>query len=187
MTNVALWRTLHSPGHDAAALCKTESGWRLEGTAIYSQDGLPACIHYALELASDWSTQSGSVDGFVGEQTVRHRIRRDANSWALNGARQRLVENALDLDFGFTPATNYPQLRRMALEIGQSKHITVAWMDVASKELEPLPQYYHRVSAHAYNYESPQGPYKATLQIAPNGFVSVYPELWEMERAVAKP
>lgn len=181
MAKVALWKALYTPGHDAVSLVQKESGWRLEGTAIYLKDGLPACVHYALELAPDWSTRSGSVDGFVGEKAVRHRIQRDADGWTLNGVRQPVAESLLDLDFGFTPATNYPQLRRMALDIGQSRHITVAWMDVGSSELEPLPQNYHRASAEAYDYESPQGPYKATLQIAPSGFVSIYPELWEME------
>ncbi|HEX4892050.1 MAG TPA: putative glycolipid-binding domain-containing protein [Hyphomicrobiaceae bacterium] len=87
----------------------------------------------------------------------------------------------MDIEFGFTPATDYPQLRRMAMEIRQSKRITVAWMDVNSGELEPLPQNHHRAAAGAFDYESPQGPYEARLQIAPSGFVCVRPELWEME------
>jgi uncharacterized protein len=181
MTKVALWKTLYTPGHDAACLVQTESGRRLEGTAVYSKDGEPACVRYALELASDWSTRSGAIDGFVGERTVRRRIERDATGWTLDGVRQIGVDNLLDLDFGFTPATNHPQLRRMALGVGQSDRITVAWMDVDSHGLEPLPQVYRRISEHAYDYDSPQGPYRATLQIAANGFVSHYPELWEME------
>ena len=39
------------------------------------------------------------------------------------------------------------------------------------------------VSERAYDYESPQGPYRARLQIAPSGFVSLYPERWELEAA----
>ena len=181
MTKVALWRTLYTAGHDAALLFQTESGWVLEGVAIYSKDGEPACVSYALKLAPDWSTRRGSIDGFIGAMRIRYRIERDADGWTLNGVRQRHVRNLLDLDFGFTPATNHPQLRRMALTVGQSRAITVAWMDVDSKELEPLPQTYHRISEQAYDYDSPQGPYRSTLQIAPSGFVSVYPELWEME------
>lgn len=181
MIKIALWKALYTPGHDAACLFQTESGWRLEGAAVYSRDGEPACVRYALELASDWSTKSGSIDGFVGAKAVRHQIEREASGWTVNGMRQRRVEGLVDIDFGFTPATNYPQLRRMALEVGQSDRITVAWMDVTSSELEPLPQIYRRVSEHAYDYDSPQGPYRATLLIAPSGFVRLYPELWEMD------
>ncbi|MCA1440413.1 putative glycolipid-binding domain-containing protein [Ensifer sp. IC4062] len=181
MTKVALWRTLYTPGHDAARLFQVESGWRLEGTAVYLRDGEPSCVRYTLELGPDWSTRSGSIEGFIGARAVCSRIQRDAQGWTLNEVRQSGVENLVDLDFGFTPATNHPQLRRMALRRGQSEHITVAWMDADSEKLEPLPQVYRRVSEHAYDYESPQGPYRATLQIAPSGFVSLYPELWEME------
>jgi hypothetical protein len=42
------------------------------------------------------------------------------------------------------------------------------------------PSYARSPGLH-YAYESPQGPYSATLKMSGSGFVAVYPDLWEME------
>lgn len=180
MARSAFWKTIHTAGHDAALLRRTGSGWRLDGMAVYAVGGEPAQIRYRLDLHHDWSTRSGFFEGFVGARAVGREIRRDGADWTLDGVGQDAVTGASDLDFGFTPATNHPQLRRMALEVGRSRRITVAWLDVDSEALEPLPQIYTRVAESAYDYDSPQDPYRATLGIAPNGFVRTYPGLWEM-------
>ena len=177
----AFWRTLYTPGHDAALLAQTATGWSLQGCAVYLLDGTPASIRYELDLAPDWSTRSGAFEGLIGGKPVRRDIARDGKGWLLDGTRQTGLENVVDLDLGFTPATNHPQLRRMALAIGEQKEIVVAWLDVWSDALAPLPQIYRRIGERSYDYESPQGPYQAILQIADNGFVSDYPELWALE------
>lgn len=177
----AFWKTIYTAGHDAAALLQAESGWRLQGSAVYLLDGAPASIRYSLDLDADWSTRRGCFEGFVGQEAIHRDIVRDRDGWLLDGVRQPGLDDVVDLDFGFTPATNHPQLRRMALEIGQRKEIVVAWLDVDSDGLAPLPQIYRRTADRCYDYDSPQGSYRATLQIAGNGFVSVYPDLWEME------
>lgn len=180
MVKSAFWNTIYTAGHDAAILRQTASGWQLSGMAVYVLNSEPAQIRYGLELHQDWSTRSGFFEGFVGSNAVKREIKRDGANWTLDGVKQDAVTNALDLDFGFTPATNHPQLQRMALEVGKSQQITVAWLDVDSEALEPLPQIYARVAHMSYDYNSPQGPYRETLYVAPNGFVRTYPTLWEM-------
>ena len=49
------------------------------------------------------------------------------------------------------------------------------------KSYARLLQRYRRIGERRYAYESPQGPYAATLEIAESGFVSVYPHLWKIE------
>ncbi|MDF7773856.1 putative glycolipid-binding domain-containing protein [Sphingomonas sp. AOB5] len=178
MGETAFWKTLHTTGHDAALLAEAGKGWRLSGTAVFLHEGAPACLHYALDLEPDWSTRRGRIDGFVGTKPVSRRIERDAEGWTLDGVRQTGVAHCVDLDLGFTPATNCPQLKRMGLSVGQSASIDVAWLDVESDTLIALPQIYKRTGNDTYDYNSPQGPYLATLHIAANGFVSDYPGLW---------
>jgi hypothetical protein len=43
-----------------------------------------------------------------------------------------------------------------------------------------LPQSYERRSEMSYGYEAPSVPYRALLEIAPNGFVRSYPGLWRL-------
>jgi len=101
--------------------------------------------------------------------------------WALNGAVVPEVGNCIDVDFGFTPATNLIQLRRLALEVGKAADAPAAWFDVSERTLVFLPQRYERRSESTYWYESPNAGYEALLEAAPNGFVRRYPGLWEME------
>lgn len=96
----------------------------------------------------------------------------------MNGELQKEVEGLEDLDFGFTPATNYFQLRRIKLKVGEKISFKIAWYDLHSKSLTPLLQTYRRISETMYAYESPQGPYKAVLIVGNSGFVVDYPGLW---------
>ncbi len=86
----------------------------------------------------------------------------------------------VDLDFGFTPATNMLQLSRIALKPGQRADFPVAWLDLDSVSLIELPQIYERRSEATYWYAAPTVPYQALLEIAPSGFVQSYPGLWRL-------
>ena len=100
--------------------------------------------------------------------------------WRLNGVQIAGLERLVDLDYGFTPATNVLQLSRIALNVGQRADFAVAWFDLDSVSLIELPQYYERRGEASYWYEAPTVPYRALLEIAPNGFVESYPGLWRL-------
>jgi hypothetical protein len=175
----ALWRRLDTPGHDAALLSRTAAGWSLRGTAVFEHDGGPACLGYLVELDPGWRTRRGSVEGFLSGRPVRALVERDARGWTLDGTAVPGLEHLIDLDFGFTPATNLQQLRRAGLRIGGSVDLPVAWIDVELGALVELPQRYERIGPHEYAYDAPTVPYSATLEIAPNGFALTYPRFWQ--------
>lgn len=176
-----LWRRLDVPGHDACRLLRTEEGgWRLEGAAAFRHEGAPAALCYELECDPKWRSRRGIVTGWIGGRAIGLRIERHPEgAWSLDGRRVDGLEHCLDLDFGFTPATNLTQLRRVALEIGQGTDVTVAWLDLDAGRLESLAQRYERLSAGEYRYEAPRFGYSARLEVEPPGFVRRYPGLWE--------
>jgi hypothetical protein len=178
----AFWRRLDTPGHDACRLVQTGVGWRLEGAAVFLHDGAPAQLAYQVTCDQSWVTLHGEVRGWAGERPVELRAARSAEGvWALNDAVAGNLERCLDLDFGFTPATNLLQLRRAGLAVGQSADVPVAWLDLSTGALELLPQRYERRSESAYWYEAERFSYAALLEIAPSGFVERYPSLWEAQ------
>jgi len=183
MTGQVLWRRLDTPGHDAARLETAGDGYRLSGAAVFLAPAGPARLAYVLRLARDWSTQEGQVSGFIGERQVERHIRRDGGGWFLDDAPVSGLDHCLDLDIGFTPATNAPQLRRIAVPIGGRAAFDVAWLDDDVTGLTALPQIYERRSERLYAYESPDSGYSATLEIGPDGFARDYPGLWRIEEA----
>jgi len=177
-----LWRRLDAPGRDACRLVELGDAWRIDGAAVFRHETGPTALVYEVECDSDWRMREGSVKGWAGSCHVDIRITRCANGvWTLNGQVVPGIEECVDLDLGFTPATNLLQLRRIALPIGQSADVPVAWLDAPFGSLEVLRQRYERRTAEGYWYTAPRFDYAAMLQVSPSGFVQLYPGLWEAE------
>jgi uncharacterized protein len=180
LSEFAAWTRLDRPGRDAALLQPSDRGWLLRGAAAFDHDRGSVAVAYQVEVDARWETKRGVISGFFDDQTVQHEIRRDDAGWRLNGVRVEGLEHLVDLDYGFTPATNVLQLSRIALKPSQSAEVPVVWFDLDSASLTELPQRYERRSEASYWYEAPTVPYRALLEIAPNGFVRSYPDLWRL-------
>ena len=172
-----LWRRLDKPGSDAAQLVRTAGGYELSGRCAYFDETGPSALSYRVQLLDDWRTLEAQISGFVGSQQVDDYIVRRPDGWTLNGDDLGMAD-ILDVDFGFTPATNLAQLRRVGLAVGERAAFDVAWIDAGGTALERLAQEYKRESDDALDYRSPMSDYHATLVLAPNGFVVDYPKLW---------
>ena len=158
---------------------RSGDGWTLAGFAAFSENGSTG-LRYQVELGRDFTTRSATIKGFRDGWQFAHHFRR-AGAWYLDQEEIAGLDDLVHLDFGFTPSTNYQQLRRAALKVGDEAEIPAAWFDIGETSLVRLPQHYRRVSEDRYEYSSPTHSYSAVLELAPNGFVRVYPGLWEME------
>jgi len=202
----AIWRRLDVPGHDACRLDEVKDGWRLHGTAVFRLDDLPTRLDYHVECGRDWLARGARVEGWAGAASIGITIAHAADGrWLLDGVPVPGLEDCVDVDFGFTPATNLLQLRRVDLGVGEAANVPVAWLDVPANTLERLEQRYHRLTDSAYDYESrwlsevqiprlaalarddrgaaalAREDYHAVLETASDGFVRRYPGLWELE------
>ena len=177
----ALWRRLDAPGHDACRLEPRADGWRLWGTAVFQHDGSPARLEYRVDCDRSWCTRTAGVRGWMGMQAVDIAVARRDGAWSLNDMPVQGLNDCVDVDFGFTPATNLLQLRRIALATGVAMAVPVAWLDVPAGTLLRLEQHYHRLADERYAYDAPRFAYRAELEVDPQGFVRRYPGLWALE------
>lgn len=175
MIAVALWRRLDVPGHDCCRL----DGRLLEGTAVFQDERGPAYVRYTLACDDGWRSRYGRVEGWIGDDRFDLTVER-ADTWLLNGQPVPGLDHCLDLDYGFTPATNLAQLQRIALRIGDAADVPVAWLDPPSARLVLLPQRYEGRTETTYWYESPTAGYAAELALANSGFTLSYPGLWAL-------
>ena len=177
-----LWRRIDLPGHDACSLWVTQSGWRLTGTAIFALDAQPCHLAYEVNCDTTWRTRSANVMGCIGRQALALTIvAMPGERWEFNGNDQPKVAGCIDVDLGFTPATNLIALRRLALGVGDEFDAPAAYLYFPELKLARLEQRYHRVTLDKYDYRSPSFDYAATLQVSDVGFVTHYPGLWELE------
>jgi len=181
MDSPILWRRVDAPGHDSCRVEMQELGWRLDGTAVFRHGQLPTILAYHVECDAEWRTQRGWVRGRIGDRAVEFIISVSSGVWRLNDSMILGLDECVDLDLGFTPATNLLPIRRLALANGQGGDATAAWLDVSAGTLTALPQRYEKRTDLAYWYEAPTLKYAAQLDVRSTGLIRNYPGFWGEE------
>lgn len=177
----ALWTCLDKSGHDACRISRIADGWSIEGTAVFCHQGDVASLSYCLVCDDRWCSQSALVKGWVGGKNIEISISQEpGRGWSINGLHDEAFEGLLDIDLGFTPASNTNALRRLNLTESQTASSIAVWLDTEDWKVKKLPQEYARTSPNAYDYSSPMHGYQATLRTTDFGIVSEYPGLWRM-------
>jgi hypothetical protein len=180
MAHEIRWRRVDIPGEDRCTLARHGDGWRLAGRTRFAA----ADIEYRVDCDAGWRSRAGRIRARIEGRRRELRIARDPDGgWRVGAAAVPGLAHCDDLDFGFTPATNLPLLRRLSLPVGVVHDVEVAWLDLPDAVLQPLPQRYRRLDRYRYAYESPATGYAATLVIDDTGFAQSYPGLWAAERA----
>lgn len=178
-----LWRRFDRPGHEAAWLMSVGPGWRLVGTAVFPLEHQPCALDYTVDCDAAWRTVSGLVTGRVGEREVRIEVRADAERrWFVDGVECQAVAGCLDVDYGFSPATNLLPIRRLELAVGASAGVRAAWLRFPSLQLELLEQVYHRTGPSTYLYESGGAAFRAELTVDEHGMIARYGGFFEIEK-----
>jgi uncharacterized protein len=174
------WRKLDQPGYDSCRLFKASKGWLLNGAAVFFDSGRSCFLQYEVEADAAWQTRRAKVSGFVGRNAVELRIRSTAKQhWTADGEEQGAVEGCVDLDLGFTPATNLIAVRRLSLRVGQEAEAPAAYLAFPKLRIEKIAQTYRRVGRTEYEYEAPRFGYKGRLVVSTIGAVTHYPGLFD--------
>jgi hypothetical protein len=152
------------------------------GTAVFAHNGHPCRLDYTVVCNTAWQTIAGTVQGWVGDQTIAIEVSVDATRrWWLNGAACLPVGGSTDIDLRFSPSTNLLPIRQLGLAIGQEAQVQAAWLRFPSFTLEPLDQRYRRLDATTYRYESAGGTFTTDLHVNATGFVTLYPHFVQVE------
>jgi hypothetical protein len=177
-----LWRRLDRAGHDAVRLERHGAGWRLTGIALVVDAGRPCRLDYEVTCDDAWRTRRTRVTGWLGAERVDITLDADGEGeWRRDGEPQPQVAGCLDVDLGFTPATNTLPIRRLTLPVGASAAVRAAWLRFPELTLEALEQVYTRTGEDTYRYESDGGRFVAPLEVSASRLVTRYGALWSAE------
>ncbi len=183
-----LWRRLDAPGHDACRLSRTPAGgWQLDGSAAFVQSGRVCALDYSVVADAAFRTRRAVVTGFIGRRPVALSVRAGPRGgWTIDGAPVPGVQDCIDIDLGFTPATNLLPIRRLALRVGQQAEAPALYLVWPGLRARRLAQRYARVGRDAYDYEAPAFGYCERLRVSAEGAVMHYPRLFERLPAAAR-
>lgn len=174
-----VWKRLDAEGLDACRFGSADGGWEILGTAIHLGAGRAARLDYRVACDADWRTTQAHVVGWIGDEDVGlHLVRSADRGWILNDDPLADVNGLLDVDLGFTPATNTNAIRRLGPGPGETVETTAVWLDPGDGAFKPLRQIYRRLSPTSFYYRSPLHGYAAELRTDDFGIVRSYPELW---------
>jgi hypothetical protein len=183
LVHTMLWRRLDFPGHDSCCLWKSSDGWQLSGVAIFLFAQKPCLLSYEVNTDSHWETHTANISGYVGKSIIALTLAHTPNNrWSINDIELQKAADCIDLDLGFTPATNLIAIRRLSLAIGARSQANAAWLDFPDFTLKQLEQQYYRLSHDRYEYTAPSVDYAAVLEVDDYGAIARYPQLWEQER-----
>lgn len=178
------WRRLDVPGREEASIEQTADGWRLSGRLMADETNVHALLVYVIDCGRDWRTRRAVVTGSASGLAVGFEFAADGEGhWTLDGDELPLVEGALDIDFGFTPATNLLPIRRLDLAVGARADVRTAWVRFPELRVEALDQSYQREAARIFRYDAivDGERFGARLDTDEFGRVLLYEGLWEAE------
>lgn len=179
MTTVATarWDRLDGPGHDSCRLIAEPAGWMLCGHARFAHNGSDAALDYVVRCECDWRTTGADVTGLLDGAEAGWKIARVPEGWTLNGVPAGL-RDCVDIDLGFTPATNLLPVRRFGLLEGGKADVSAAWfLPGDGGGLTRLNQSYECERGRVLTYRSDQ--FEARLDLHDSGFATRYGDLWE--------
>lgn len=183
LNRTILWRGIQWRGHEACRVYSSGNEWRLEGTAVFADEGRPCRLSYLVACDSSWNTLNGVVTGWLDGDVVNFEILVDAERrWTMNGVYRAEVNGCVDLDLNFSPSTNLLPIRRLNLAMGEQAEVKAAWLRFPGFELETLTQIYTRVDEFRYRYSSHDGEFVAEITVNDVGFATNYSGLWEAEQ-----
>jgi len=108
-----LWQGRFFPGHEICRLSSQDSGWQLEGTAVFSRDRHPCQLSYLVRADSGWQMLSGQIHGWLGNTMVDIQVASDQiRHWWLNGVACPEVTGCIELDLNFSTSTSYSRFDR---------------------------------------------------------------------------
>ena len=174
------------PGREEARIEQTAEGWRLTGQLEADEANVRAQLTYVIECERDWRTRRAVVTGSAAGAPILFEFAADGEGhWTLNGVPLPMVEGALDIDLGFTPATNLLPIRRLDLAVGERADVRTAWVRFPELRVETLEQSYQREAARVFRYDAlVDGEwFQARLDTDEFGRVLLYEGLWEAEIA----
>lgn len=173
------WISQLFSGREKCTLEVRDDGFLIQGEAKLIIEEKGARFAYTVSCDPGWRTRSAEVLGTLGPIAISLSIEvKKGQVWVCNGREQPQLSGCIDIDLGFTPATNTLPIRRLAIEIGEEEKVEAAWLKLPELELVPLVQYYRRVTADQYFYRSENAGSTSPMTVNHVGLVTTYGDLW---------
>lgn len=153
------------------------NGYVLTGTTNIAHQAQRVQIYYLIQTGADWRTTNARIR--IPQVDVHLEVTASPNgAWRVNGRIHRDLSGCVDLDLGWTPATNTLPIRRFGVEVGDTITTRAAWLQWPQLAFTAVDQVYTRSDEMTWTYQ--HGDFKADLEVDEYGVVVTYgdPPIW---------
>jgi len=180
MKRIASWQSANNNiATENCRIHKTDDGFIIESVVNGILNDTPTYCAYKIRTNQNWETQEFTVYTWIGWEEKTVYMKKDASgNWENEGRDTTEFKDCIDIDISTTPFTNTLPIRRLQLEIGASKVISVVYINAAKQTVEPCRQIYTRLSPNTYRYQDAHNNFSAELTVDDEGLVIDYPKLW---------
>jgi hypothetical protein len=170
----ARWRDVDGASLEHCAVAISDDGVAADAVVIADTFGL----RYRIACDPDWRTRAVDVE-LIGTARAVHLRADGTGTWWRDGVPHPGLAGPIDVDITATPFTNTLPIRRLRLNDGESRGITVVYVTVPDMTVTTHGQRYTRLTGRRYRFETLAGDFTRDLDVDEHGLVVHYPGLFE--------
>jgi len=140
-------------------------------------------VEYEVRLTTSWIVTSVLLKmtlAGASEQVIK-LTHNKLGDWADDSLHTLTdLETCMDVDISVTPFTNTLPLKRLCFKTGESRELKMVYFDLPSFEVKASRQRYTYLGNNRFIYEGIDTGYKNEIAFTPDGFVKLYPGLFEL-------
>lgn len=178
MNRLSVWKALQNETMEYCDVDITEADVRIDGKIVGMAEDIPVSVTYDIMTDSQWQITSLEVLIEKESQPVWISLQREpGENWTQSGHERPEWKDCIDIDISLTPFTNTLPIRRLDLQPGERREISVLYIDICKGSIEPAQQWYTRLSDTQYGFENADG-FKAVINVDEEGLVTEYEALF---------
>lgn len=141
----------------------------------------PVYAEYWLTLNNNWEVRSFEISANVADKTYKYSLGLDDNEhWKCKKNLPHFYfEGCNYIGISLTPLTNTLPVNNLHLLKGESKEISLIYVDILANEARRERQKYTRLDEQLYRFDNLKG-FTADIEVDKDGFVVDYPGLFEL-------
>ncbi|MCH5685070.1 putative glycolipid-binding domain-containing protein [Niabella sp. W65] len=173
------WKGLLYDSTEQLQLSESRKTIKAQSDIIGSFQNNNYIVRYNAEITRDWKVANFQVVYAVnGSEQEITGIKEDGD-WIINGAPDPHFRNFHFIDISLTPFTNTLPINNLNMTIDQEQEIAVIYIDILNGDVKPVRQRYRKLTETKYRYENVPNDFTAAIQVDKDGFVVLYPGLFE--------
>lgn len=190
MDRTIMWMQWNNLGMEQLHIENSEISISANGVVIGIKDGRPFRVHYQIDTNPDWQVQQLKIESLnAGGETLLLHSNGKGKWWREDKTPVLELEGCIDVDLSATPFTNTLAIRRLALQPGETRDLSVVYVAVPEMQIRAVPQRYTCLELSSqggiYKYEGLLRNFSVELLVDRDGLVIEYPKtfrrIWSTE------